>query len=166
MPVDYTSVPVTEAVAALAEEEDELTFATFDYDDAWAVGTWLRDAGLREGLPIAIAIMIGQQRVFHAALPGSAAVNDAWLERKFRTVAHYNHSTLAVRYDFILRDQLFAERSRLDPLLYADAGGGFPLRVQGLVVGAVGVSGLEMHADHALVVSALRARICEKRNLR
>ncbi|WP_258368420.1 heme-degrading domain-containing protein [Curtobacterium sp. MCBD17_013] len=146
-----------EKLERLLAEERELEQERFDLDDAWAVGSWLRATAIERGLGVAVAVAFGEQRVFHVATPGSGAVNDAWLDRKFRVVRHFGHSTLAVRTQYEADGTTFRDSSALDPLLYQAAGGGFPLRVRGALVGVLGVSGLEMHADHELVVEALRA---------
>jgi len=153
----YRALDTDEKLRVLLDEERELDHDTFDLDDAWAVGSWIRGTALERGLGVGFSIAFGEQRVFHAATPGSGAVNDAWLERKFRVVRHFAHSTLAVRTQYEAGGSTFDEAAALDPRQYQAAGGGFPLFVRGLLVGAVGVSGLEMHDDHALVVEALRA---------
>ncbi len=153
----YRALDTDEKLRVLLDEERELDHDRFDLDDAWAVGSWIRATALDRGLGVGFSIAFGEQRVFHAATPGSGAVNDAWLDRKFRVVRHFAHSTLAVRTQYEVGGSTFDEAAALDPRQYQAAGGGFPLFVRGLLVGAVGVSGLEMHDDHALVVEALRA---------
>lgn len=152
----YIGLPVDEILQVLGAEEKELDFPSFTLDDAWEVGTWLRHESMVRGHSVAISIALGGQRAFHAATAGSAALNDAWLARKFRVVEHFGHSSLAVRYTYEANGEDFATGSLLDPRDYAAAGGAFPIRVGGTLAGAVGVSGLEMHDDHALVVEALR----------
>ncbi|WP_083866220.1 heme-degrading domain-containing protein [Microbacterium yannicii] len=148
---------INRRVATLLSEEAELDFARFSVDDAWSVGSRLRQTAVDDGHAVTISIILGTQRVFHAATSGVAAVNDAWLERKLRVVEHYAASTLRVRYEFLERGEDFARDSLLDRRTHVAAGGAFPLRVQGTLVGGIGVSGLEMHKDHDLVVEALRA---------
>lgn len=145
------------ALHAITAEERELDFDRFTVTDAWEVGSWLRARALADALPVVVSVVLGGQRAFHAAMPGTSALNDTWLERKFRVVEHFGHASLGVYYDFLTRGEEFDRSSRLDPALYAAAGGAFPIRIGGTLAGAVGVSGLEMHADHALVVDALRA---------
>lgn len=58
----------------------------FDHDDAWRLGSDLAIACRKDRLPVAICIHLGEQRVFHAGLPGSSADNDRWAERKSRIV--------------------------------------------------------------------------------
>lgn len=145
------------ALEQLLEQERELQFDSFDHDDAWAVGAHLVQLASERSLPVAIAIMLGEQRAFHAGLAGASASNDAWLERKFRVVRHFGHSSLAVGTQFRAAGGDFDTDSRLDAGEYAAHGGAFPIVVRGSLVGAVGVSGLAQHDDHALVVEALAA---------
>lgn len=152
----YSGQSADEILQLLRAEEQELDFPRFTLEDAWEVGTWLRHEAIARGHSVAVSIVLGGQRAFHAATEGSSAVNDAWLARKFRVVEHFGHSTLAVRYTYEANGEDFAVDSLLDPRQYAAAGGAFPIRIGGTLAGAVGVSGLEMHDDHALVVEALR----------
>ena len=79
----------------LRAEEAELTLDRFDERDAWRLGVQLVEAAGAEGLPVAISIRRNGQRLFHAALPGASADNDAWLDRKCRVVDRYSASSLA-----------------------------------------------------------------------
>lgn len=152
----YVGLSPEEVLQALRAEEAELDFPSFTLEDAWEVGTWLRHESIVRGHSVAVSIVLGGQRAFQAATAGSSALNDAWLARKFNVVEHFGHSTLAVRYTYEANGEDFAADSLLDPREYAAAGGAFPIRIGGTLAGAVGVSGLEMHEDHALVVEALR----------
>ncbi len=141
----------------LENEERELRFDDFTLDDAWLLGSRMRQAAAEEELPIAIGIVLGQQRVFHAALPGSSADNDEWLARKTRVVLRYGRASLAVGEQFREGGKDFDTASRLDPDTYAAHGGVVPIRLRGgTVIGAVGVSGLPQLDDHAFVVQQLR----------
>lgn len=144
-------------LADLSAQQRRLTLPSFTYDDAWELGALLVRLARERRAPVAIDIRRGPQQVFHAALPGSSADNDAWLERKRRVVERYGESSLLVGARFRARGSSFEESSRLDPDRYAAHGGAFPLLVAGVdgVVGTVGVSGLPQTEDHALVVAAL-----------
>ncbi|MEA9985018.1 MULTISPECIES: heme-degrading domain-containing protein [Subtercola] len=144
-----------EHLERLRAQERLLQFESFDYDDAWAVGSRLRDGALEQDLPIAISIVFGQQRVFHAGLSGSSADNDGWLERKFNVVRRFNEASFTVGTLFRSRGTTFEASSRLDPNQFSAHGGAFPIRVRGSIVGIVGVSGLAQADDHDLVVEAL-----------
>lgn len=146
----------------LQAEELELRFADFTLDDAWALGSRMRSAAVAAGLPVAIGIVLGEQRVFHTALPGSSADNDDWLARKTRVALRYGQASLAVGESFRDKGKDFDTDSRLDPARYAAHGGVVPLRLRGgTVIGAVGVSGLPQREDHAFVVAQLRAFLAE-----
>ena len=145
------------ALATLLEQERDIQFAAFTHADAWTVGSHLVELASERLHPVAIAIMLGDQRVFHAGLPGASADNDDWLERKFRVVRRFGHSSLAVGTDFRSRGANFDVDSRLNVSDYAAHGGAFPIRVNGMQVGVVGVSGLPQREDHALVIEALIA---------
>lgn len=152
-----------ELLAQVEAEERELVLPAFDRDDAWDLGSRLRDAATVAGLPIVIGIVVAGQRVFHAALPGATPDNDAWLERKTRATLHYQRSSLGVGEQFRARGWTFEADSRLDPQEIAGNGGVLPIAVRGVgVVGAVGVSGLPQLDDHAFVVEHLRAFIAER----
>lgn len=141
----------------LAQEEAELRFADFTLADAWRLGSRMRTAAAERGLPVVIGIVLGRQRVFHTALPGSSSDNDEWLARKTRVALRYGRASLAVGEDFRDRGRDFDTDARLDPHRFAAHGGVVPIRLTGgAVIGAVGVSGLPQRDDHAFVVESLR----------
>ncbi|MBP1326270.1 uncharacterized protein (UPF0303 family) [Leucobacter exalbidus] len=144
-------------LAAIEAEERELWFASFTRDDAWRLGVQMREAAVAQQLPLVIGIAIGAQRVFHAALPGASPDNDAWLERKARSVVHFERSSLGVGELFRSQGRLYEADARLDPTVIAANGGVFPIQIDGVgVVGTVGVSGLPQVDDHNFVVDQLR----------
>ena len=128
---------------------------SFNADDALALGQALLDTARDRGLAVTVDVRRGDQLAFHAALPGTSPDNDAWIERKFRSVEHFGTASLAVGARFRIRGRDFATQSGLDPREYTMFGGAFPLRVGERIVGVVGVSGLPEADDHALVVEAL-----------
>jgi uncharacterized protein (UPF0303 family) len=128
----------------------------FDFDDAWRLGTTLTEHCRDEGLPVTISIQLGEQRVFHAALAGTSADNDSWVDRKSRVVRRFASSSLEV-YERHAKDDedRFFSAFALSPSQYAPAGGAVPIRVRGALVGVLAVSGLESSEDHEIAVSAL-----------
>ncbi len=144
---------------SLLEQEDALIFPFFDYDVAWRLGSALYEAAHQQELPIAITIRRGSQRVFHAALIGSSADNDAWLERKCAVVELFGHSSYYV--GCLSRAEGEADFNvvhRLDPERYAAHGGAFPILLDKTgCVGVVAVSGLPQEDDHRFVVEQLVA---------
>ncbi|MGW3962008.1 heme-degrading domain-containing protein [Amycolatopsis sp. NPDC005003] len=149
---------MTEAdrLAQLAEQEERLQFTKFDNETALALGQQLLTAARDRGLPVTISVRRNGQRLFHAALPGTSADNDAWIDRKSRVVDRYGHSSFFVGTQFRANGGSFEQHSRLDQDRYAAHGGVFPVLVRGVgPVGTVGVSGLPQAEDHAFVVEQL-----------
>ncbi len=154
---------MSELTERLQAEDSALRFAGFTLEDAWVLGCRMRAAAVEAGLPVAIGIQLGEQRVFHTALPGSSSDNDQWLARKTRVALRYGQSSLAVGESFRARGRDFDTDSRLDPGEYAAHGGVVPIRLTGgAVIGAVGVSGLPQLEDHAFVVQHLQAYLAER----
>jgi uncharacterized protein (UPF0303 family) len=129
----------------------------FGHADAWTLGSIVVEIAQRRSLAIAVAIWLGEQRVFHAALPGTSASNDSWLDRKAALVRRYDASSL--RTALWLREKGITEatlRIGLDPLAYSLAGGAHAIRVRGTAVGVLAISGLDDVSDHQLGEEALR----------
>ncbi|MEW2580202.1 heme-degrading domain-containing protein [Streptomyces syringium] len=153
---------MSEEIARLEEQEGRLVLGHFDNDDAWRLGSLLAALARERGAAVAITVRRGAQRLFHCALPGTSADNDAWLDRKCRVVERYAESSYLVGARFRAKGRTFEDSSRLDPDRYAAHGGAFPITVRGTgVVGAVAVSGLAQADDHALVVEALERFLAE-----
>ncbi|MFB7354644.1 heme-degrading domain-containing protein [Streptomyces gardneri] len=143
-------------IGALEAQEARLVLPRFTYEDAWTLGTLLVDMAREHRAPVAIDIRRGAQQLFHCALPGSSADNDAWIDRKRRVVERYGASSFLVGARFRAKGTTFEASSRLDPDRYAAHGGSFPVAVEGAgVIGSVTVSGLPQAEDHAMVVGAL-----------
>ncbi|WP_103540409.1 heme-degrading domain-containing protein [Streptomyces sp. SM1] len=146
----------TPTVEELEAQERRLVFGRFTYEDAWALGSLLVEMARERQAPVAIDIHRSGQQLFHAALPGSAPDNDAWIARKRRVVERYGSASYLVGARHRAKGTTFEDSSRLDPDIYAAHGGSFPITVEGAgVVGAVTVSGLPQLEDHTMVVEAL-----------
>ena len=141
--MSLTPDPAAQALLPLLEAQNSsIGFSSFDYDDAFRLGNAIMARAAAEDLRITVAMSFGQQRVFHAARPGTTADNDDWLARKFRVVARYNAPSFLISTKYRARGQDFNEVTGLPITEYVAAGGAFPLRVNGSLIGAVGVSGL------------------------
>ncbi|MEV6205582.1 heme-degrading domain-containing protein [Kitasatospora sp. NPDC051914] len=143
-------------IRRIEDEERRLRLPHFDNDDAWRLGSLLVDMAREQGAPVVVDIRRNGQQLFHCALPGTSADNDAWILRKTRTVDRYGCSSYLVGLRFAAKGESFEEKSRLDPDTYAAHGGAFPITVEGVgVVGTVAVSGLPQAEDHRMVVAGL-----------
>ncbi|MEV7382665.1 heme-degrading domain-containing protein [Streptomyces lydicus] len=151
-----TGDAATDEIRALEADEQRLVLDTFSNDDAWALGSLLVKTARERDAAVTIGIRRGAQQLFHCALPGTSADNDAWIARKSAVVERYGASSYLVGARFRAKGRTFEDSSRLDPDHYAAHGGAFPLRIRGTgMVGVVAVSGLPQAEDHALVVAAL-----------
>lgn len=143
-------------IATIEEQERRLVFPAFTEADAWALGCLLVDLATERRLPVAVDIRRGRQQLFHAALAGSCADNDAWIDRKVRVVYRFGASSFLVGRRLAAKGRDLDASQGVDPARYAAHGGAFPVRVPGAgVIGVMTVSGLPQADDHALVVEAI-----------
>lgn len=142
---------------SLLAEEAELQVTRFDEAQAWKMGLWLVTKARKEGLKIAVSVTRLGQRAFHWAADGTCPDNDAWIDRKNRTVYRWGHSTFYMGRKLATEAVSAEAKYHVDEREFAFDGGGYPIRLKGVgVVGTVTVSGLKQHLDHALAVEALR----------
>ena len=137
---------------------DETDFEKFDHDDAWRLGSALVAQCRAQQLAVTISIHLGEQRVFHAALPGTSADNDNWAMRKTRVVRRFDRSSHEVGQKVSGDDPArFLAAFALSATDYAPTGGAVPIRVRGTQVGVLAVSGLASVEDHNVALAALRS---------
>lgn len=147
-------------LATLLRQEELLQFDAFTNDTAYALGIRLVQTARDEGKAITIDIRRNGQQLFHCALPGTSADNDAWIARKNRVVNRFGHSSFYMGTTWRIRNTTIQEAALLDPTRYAAHGGAFPVIVKHVgVVGTVTVSGLPQVEDHAFVVRVLAAHL-------
>lgn len=145
-------------------EERELVLDSFDNEDALDLGLALVEKARARKLPIAIDVERCGQRVFHAAMPGSAPDNAHWIERKKRLVNRTFRSSYSTGLRLRVEQKTLAEKLYLDENDYAPHGGCVPLVVSRVgFVGTVTVSGLPQREDHELVIEALREHIAGRK---
>lgn len=144
-------------IAELRRQEEQLQFGRFTNDDAITLGMRLVAVGRDDGKPIAVDIRRNGHQLFHAALAGTSADNDAWIRRKGNVVDRFGHSSYLVGTQWRAKGTTFEASAGLDPELYAAHGGAFPLLIRGVgPVGTITVSGLPQVEDHELVVRVIR----------
>ena len=134
-----------------------LVLPRFDETIACRLGAILLAMAEAEASPVVINIRSANRTFFHAALPGSSAVNDLWARRKGNLALHNDRASMVVTLRMRARGRTLAEEG-LSEADYAISGGAVPIRVQGAgTVAVCTVSGLPETEDHALVVRGLRA---------
>ena len=162
-------MPIEDDLERIARQERELQWTSFSEDNAWELGSTLRELAIERQLAIVIDIRrftahLGNQSgapLFYAALHGTTPDNAEWARRKANVVARLHRSSYAVGLALKARNTTFEEKYGLPTADYASHGGAFPITLAGTsVVGSVTVSGLPQRDDHELVVEAL----CLERN--
>jgi uncharacterized protein (UPF0303 family) len=144
-------------IETLEHEERRLVLPRFTEADALSLGDILTSLARAENHPVVIDIRTPDRTLFHAALPGSAPLNDLWARRKSNTALLFQTASLLVGTRNRAKNETLA-RHGLDPADYADNGGAVPIRVAHAgVVAVVTVSGLPQVEDHKLVIRALEA---------
>lgn len=148
-------------LADLAKEARRLIFPRFAEDTALALGLKLVELAQAGDLPVVIDIRTPDRCLFHAALPGSAPLNDLWAARKSATALMFHEASLLVGTRHRDKGETLAKHG-LPSEGYADHGGAVPIRVAGAgVVACVTVSGLPQVEDHRLAVRAIEALLAE-----
>jgi uncharacterized protein (UPF0303 family) len=146
----------TDRVAELTADENRFVFDSFDPAAAWRLGTLMVERALREHAAVIIDIRRPGLVLFRSALAGTTAENEAWLERKARTVLRHETSTALLSARFEAQGVDPWSTKWFDSEQFAAAGGSFPVRVPGVgVVAAITVSGLTSDEDHEFVVQSL-----------
>jgi len=152
-------MPIPEDLAAIARQEAELNFSSFDYDTAWRLGQSLRELATSRNQSLVIDIRrFGQphQPLFYTALAGTTPDNPRWVQRKSNVVARFHRSSYAIGLALEQTNRTFSERYNLPDADYAAHGGSFPIHVTGTgIIGSITVSGLPQREDHNLVIEAL-----------
>lgn len=148
----------------LREQEAENRFASFDFADAWALGSLIRTRAVALQAPVAIEVYAFGQTLFLSALPGSSADNLQWMKRKRNTVLRMAHSSLYMGLIYQAEGARMDKMAHIDQAHYCDHGGSFPLLSrQGSVLGAVSVSGLPSVEDHALALWGIQHMLIAER---
>ena len=141
--------------AHLLQQYDSLLFPSFAETDALALGVTLLRLAEAAALPVVINIRTPDRTLFHAALPGSAPLNDTWARRKSNTALKFQLPSMLVGVRNQAKNESL-EKHGLNSADYADHGGAVPIRVAGVGVVAVAtISGLPQRDDHDLVVQAM-----------
>ena len=111
----------------IKSQEERIHFSSFDYNDAYTLGTMLRERGLTTPKPIAIRIVFDDIILYQSFLPGTDESNNQWMNRKQHTVERCHTSSLRAAVERELNG--VKENWQQDESHYAFCGGGFPIIV-------------------------------------
>ena len=149
------------STAELEAEFAQLDLGHFNEARALRLGQILVELALAGKMPVVVNIRTADRTLFHAALPGSAPLNELWARRKSNVALMFQLPSLLVGQQHKAKDETLA-RHGLRVEDYADNGGAVPIRVKGAGVVAVAtVSGLPQVEDHKLVVRAIKVLAAE-----
>ena len=155
---------IEEDLQSIQRQERELRWSAFHEEDAWQLGSTVRELAVERQLAIVIDIRRFAPHfanhagppLFYSALPGTAPDHAEWARRKANLVARLGRSSYAVGLSLKARDTTLEAKYALPAADYVSHGGSFPITLAGSgVVGSVTVSGLTQRDDHELVVEAL-----------
>jgi len=152
---------MTDLIADLEQQEQELVFDSFDHTDAWRLGSRITAIALDAGHRVGIDIRRPGLILFRAALAGITPDQETWLTRKAALVLRMEKSGALVAARFSAAGHDPTSMGWLGPD-YAVTGGSFPIRVRGVgVVAAATAAGLSSQEDHDLIVAGIRSHLAE-----
>ncbi|PQE24461.1 DUF967 domain protein [Rutstroemia sp. NJR-2017a BBW] len=152
-----------QSLESIARIDASLVFEHFTTQDAWVLGSALRERLLPIPTPVVIDISLANanQILFHCCThSGTMPDNDSWVSRKRKTVLRWGVSTWYMSCKFDGDEVAFRDKYGLGNSAgeYAIHGGGVPIRVTGVegVVAVVVVSGLKQNEDHGVIVEVIK----------
>ena len=147
---------IADDIEILKRQEEALRFDSFSEDDAWALGSMMRQRAADKGLPLVIDIRIAGRPLFYTALPGTTPDNPEWVRRKINVVMRYHKCSYRVGRELAVSGTQLDETRGVAPVDVAPHGGCFPIHLKGTgVVGTVTVSGVPQREDHRFVFECL-----------
>jgi uncharacterized protein (UPF0303 family) len=142
-------------IEALRRQEAELVFPGFNENDAYAIGSAIRERAAKESARIIVVIRLWNRMLYFAAVPGSSDDNWHWARKKSNVVERWGKASYRALVEN-KRNRTFGGNDDADPKVYALHGGAFPIIVKGTgPIGSITVSGLPETEDHRLVVEAI-----------
>ena len=147
--------PVPEYTAADLEHLNSVELPRMSNDDAVALGLIAVQVIQEWDLSLAVDIVLAGDLVFRAKLKSTGPDNDPWLAGKAATATRFGESSLFVKLRHLQAGTPFADRVDIDHDTFKAHGGSIPLRVDGLVVGTITMSGEPDAIDHEAAAEAL-----------
>ena len=140
----------------LISQEETFVFDSFTQEDALRLGEMMIEISKEHNLAFAVEIYLNGMTVFKKMPEGTGRLNDAWMEKKIKSVLLTGWSTMRI---WAMHEMLGQKRNAgmLPNEDYVMCGGGFPIRVKGAgVIGVIACSGPGDQNDHELCVEALK----------
>jgi len=145
-----------EKMTSLLNQEVVLQFDTFSNKRALEIGLLLVEEAEKNNKPVTIDITRNNHQLFHVAMEGTSADNDAWVIRKSNVVNRFGHSSMYMSLKLDVKGGTIEDAYFLDASDFAAHGGSFPIHIKNTgVIGSITVSGLPSEQDHQMVVNVL-----------
>ena len=90
------TMSITDDLARIALQEQELQFPRFDEETAWNLGVHLRELAVARNHKIVIDVRRYGQPLFYTALPGTTPDNVEWVRRKSNLSFRFHRSSYAI----------------------------------------------------------------------
>lgn len=145
---------IRDQIGEIQRETEGHAFTAFSQADALGLGKTLLGLAEDEGLRVAVGVDLAEQVIFRAALPGTSADYQHWIDRKFASVRRFAKASMQLELLSRLEPDFATERA-LDPSRYVLCGGAVPICVGTTMVGTIGCAGLASIDDHRLVIRAM-----------
>jgi len=142
--------------AADLEYLNDISFDSFTNDDAVDLGLVAVEVISEWDLSLAVDIVLDGDLVFRAKLKTTGPGNDPWLRMKAATALRFGEPSLLVRRRHEEAGTPFEERDDIDHEAFKAHDGSIPLRVGGVVIGTITVSGEPDAIDHEVAAEAIR----------
>lgn len=143
-------------IEILKRQEEVLRFDALSEDDAWTLGSLMRERAVAKSLPLVIDIRVTGRQLFYTALPGTTPDNPDWVRRKINVVTRYHMSSYRKGRELAASGAELDEGRGVLPIDMAPHGGCFPIHIRGTGIGGtVTVSGIPQRQDHGFVVECL-----------
>ncbi|MGB8817035.1 MAG: heme-degrading domain-containing protein [Rhizobiaceae bacterium] len=147
-------------ILTMKAQEKALVFERFSEKDALEIGLSIVRTLQAEGKSGLIDVSLWDRQLFAFAMAGTSFDNADWVRRKVNVVRRFHVSSYRKALEMTDAGRVFTAAFGTDPMDYAAAGGGFPVRLKdGPVIGCVTVSGLPQREDHQTAVNAIASHL-------
>lgn len=147
--------------SVLRSRELRLMLPHFGESTALKLGLIALRRAQTDGQPVTVDIRTPDRILFRAALPGTAALNDRWIDRKAAAAFAFGMSSLRVRQTLREKGESLATHG-LAEAGHAARGGAVPIRVRGVgIVAMITIAGLPEDEDHSFAEMALKTLLSD-----
>jgi uncharacterized protein (UPF0303 family) len=140
-------------LAEIESEEKLFRFNSFDNEKAIKLGTNLI---LNSPKPISVVVELAGIVVFQAVANGSVPNNLEAAKLKLNVAKRWGKSSHWWHFWMRSTSRNVHDFPWLDPHLYMDLGGSFPIYINDQLIGGVAISGMPPQEDHNLLIEQVK----------